>query len=149
MQREMTAVKEYGYSADKDQVRSAAAKLLWLNQHREMTGEELEEAKSEGTMDDEVADIADSPAFKRMVDAFSEEDFEGAYNVISKDSSLPAVCGRVCPQENQCEKYCVRGIKGEPVGIGRLERFVADWHNENPAPPASPARAIWRRRVTK
>ena len=56
-------------------------------------------------------------------------DFEGAYNVISESSSLPAVCGRVCPQETQCESKCVRGIKGEPVGIGRLERFVADWHN--------------------
>ena len=80
----------------------------------------------------------DIPAFIKKI---SEEDFEGAYNVISKDSSLPAVCGRVCPQENQCEKYCVRGIKGEPVGIGRLERFVADWHNENtkeaPVKPAS------------
>jgi glutamate synthase (NADPH/NADH) small chain len=60
-----------------------------------------------------------------------EKDFEGAYQVISESSSLPAVCGRVCPQESQCEKYCVRGIKGEPVGIGRLERFVADWHNAN------------------
>ncbi len=59
----------------------------------------------------------------------AEKDFEGAYQVINQDSSLPAVCGRVCPQESQCEKYCVRGIKGEPVGIGRLERFVADYHN--------------------
>ncbi len=58
-----------------------------------------------------------------------EGDFEGAYQVISETSSLPAVCGRVCPQETQCESKCVRGIKGEPVGIGRLERFVADWHN--------------------
>ena len=58
-----------------------------------------------------------------------EGDFEGAYNVISQSSALPAVCGRVCPQETQCESKCVRGIKGEPVGIGRLERFVADWHN--------------------
>ncbi len=57
-----------------------------------------------------------------------EGDFEGAYQIISRDSSLPAVCGRVCPQETQCESKCVRGIKGEPVGIGRLERFVADWH---------------------
>ncbi len=56
-------------------------------------------------------------------------DFEGAYEIISKTSTLPAVCGRVCPQETQCEAKCVRGIKGEPVGIGRLERFVADWHN--------------------
>ncbi len=60
-----------------------------------------------------------------------EKDFEGAYQIIAESSSLPAVCGRVCPQESQCEKYCVRGIKGEPVGIGRLERFVADWHNAN------------------
>ena len=57
-------------------------------------------------------------------------EFEEAYKVISASSSLPAVCGRVCPQERQCESKCVRGIKGEPVGIGRLERFVADWHNE-------------------
>ncbi|WP_300684697.1 NADPH-dependent glutamate synthase [Acutalibacter sp. 1XD8-36] len=61
----------------------------------------------------------------------AEGDFEGAYQVIAKSSALPAVCGRVCPQESQCEKYCVRGIKGEPVGIGRLERFAADWHNEH------------------
>ena len=58
-----------------------------------------------------------------------EKDFEGAYQVIAKSSSLPAVCGRVCPQETQCESKCVRGIKGEPVAIGRLERFVADRHN--------------------
>ena len=58
-----------------------------------------------------------------------EGDFEGAYQIITKSSSLPAVCGRVCPQEVQCESKCVRGIKGESVGIGRLERFVADWHN--------------------
>jgi glutamate synthase (NADPH/NADH) small chain len=61
----------------------------------------------------------------------AEGDFEGAYKVISMTSSLPAVCGRVCPQELQCEGKCVRGIKGESVGIGRLERFVADWHREN------------------
>ena len=60
-----------------------------------------------------------------------EGDFEGAYQIIAESSSLPAVCGRVCPQENQCEKLCVRGIKGEPVAIGRLERFVADYHNAN------------------
>ncbi len=70
-----------------------------------------------------------------------EGDFEGAYQIISKSSSLPAVCGRVCPQETQCESKCVRGIKGESVGIGRLERFVADWHNDfctdEPIRPAS------------
>ncbi len=61
----------------------------------------------------------------------AEGDFEAAYQIISQDSALPAVCGRVCPQESQCESKCVRGAKGEPVGIGRLERFVADWHNAN------------------
>ncbi|MCQ2479153.1 MAG: NADPH-dependent glutamate synthase [Clostridia bacterium] len=66
------------------------------------------------------------PAF---IEKIREGDFEGAYKIITKTSSLPAVCGRVCPQETQCESKCVRGIKGEPVGIGRLERFVADWHN--------------------
>ena len=63
----------------------------------------------------------------------AEGDFEGAYQIISLSSSLPAVCGRVCPQESQCEGKCVRGIKGEPVGIGRLERFVADYHNAHAA----------------
>ena len=67
-------------------------------------------------------------------------DFEAAYQIIAATSALPAVCGRVCPQESQCEKHCVRGIKGEPVGIGRLERFVADWHREHAtAAPEKPA----------
>ncbi len=65
----------------------------------------------------------------QFIGKIKEGDFEGAYQVIAKSSSLPAVCGRVCPQETQCESKCVRGIKGESVGIGRLERFVADWHN--------------------
>lgn len=60
-----------------------------------------------------------------------EGDFEGAYQKIKETNALPAVCGRVCPQESQCESKCVRGIKGESVGIGRLERFVADWHMKN------------------
>ena len=64
-----------------------------------------------------------------FISKIKEGDFEGAYQIIAKTSSLPAVCGRVCPQETQCEAKCVRGIKGESVGIGRLERFVADWHN--------------------
>src|SRR5699024_9564506 len=58
-------------------------------------------------------------------------DFLAAYKVITTTNALPAVCGRVCPQESQCESKCVRGIKGEPVAIGRLERFVADWYMEN------------------
>ncbi len=61
----------------------------------------------------------------------AEGDFAGAYEVITSTNSLPAICGRVCPQESQCEGKCVRGIKGEPVGVGRLERFVADWHREH------------------
>lgn len=66
-----------------------------------------------------------------FISKVKESDFEGAYNVISQSSSLPAVCGRVCPQETQCESKCTLGIKFEPVGIGRLERFVADYHNAN------------------
>ena len=70
----------------------------------------------------------------------AEGDFETAYQIIAATSALPAVCGRVCPQESQCEKYCVRGIKGESVGIGRLERFVADWHRQHTtAAPEKPA----------
>ncbi len=76
-----------------------------------------------------------------FITKIKEGDFEGAYQIIAKSSSLPAVCGRVCPQEAQCEAKCVRGIKGESVGIGRLERFVADWHNtfctEEPVKPDS------------
>ncbi len=76
-----------------------------------------------------------------FISKIKEGDFEAAYQIITKASSLPAVCGRVCPQETQCESKCVRGIKGESVGIGRLERFVADWHNtfctEEPTRPES------------
>ncbi len=80
----------------------------------------------------------DIPAFIAKI---REKDFEGAYQIIAQSSSLPAVCGRVCPQETQCESKCVRGIKGEPVAIGRLERFVADWHNKNSAEaPKAPAK---------
>ena len=64
-----------------------------------------------------------------------EGDIEAAYQVISESSALPAVCGRVCPQESQCEGKCIRGIKGEPVSIGKLERFVADYARENGIKP--------------
>ncbi len=66
-----------------------------------------------------------------FIECVANGEFEKAYQVIHRSSSLPAVCGRVCPQERQCESKCVRGIKGEPVAIGRLERFVADYHNNN------------------
>ena len=72
-----------------------------------------------------------------FIKKITEKDYEGAYQVIHETSSLPAVCGRVCPQETQCEKYCIRGVKGEAVGIGRLERFVADWHNAHAAETAA------------
>lgn len=71
------------------------------------------------------------PAF---IEKVAEGDFEGAYEVITSENALPAICGRVCPQENQCEGKCVRGIKGEPVAIGRMERFVADYHMANAKP---------------
>ncbi len=66
-----------------------------------------------------------------FIEKVKEGDVEAAYQVISESSALPAVCGRVCPQESQCEGRCIRGIKGEPVSIGKLERFVADWASEN------------------
>ena len=72
------------------------------------------------------------PAFIQKV---KERQFEEAYQIISESSALPAVCGRVCPQESQCEGKCVRGIKGDPVSIGKLERFVADWARENGIKP--------------
>ena len=79
-------------------------------------------------------------AIPDFIEKIKEGDFEAAYAVIRRSSSLPAVCGRVCPQETQCEAKCVRGIRGEPVGIGRLERFVADWHASHvKTPPAPPA----------
>lgn len=76
------------------------------------------------------------PAFIKEV---KEGNFAEAYKVIGQSSALPAVCGRVCPQETQCEGKCIRGIKGEAVSIGKLERFVADWAKENGIKPEAPA----------
>ena len=76
-----------------------------------------------------------------FISKVAEGDFQGAYDVITSTNALPSISGRVCPQETQCECHCVRGIKGEPVAIGRLERFVADWYRQNvnamPEKPAS------------
>ena len=78
----------------------------------------------------------------------AEGDFQAAYEIIARDSALPSVSGRVCPQESQCEARCVRAIKGEPVAIGRLERFVADWYRENvnamPHKSPTPMASRWR-----
>ena len=71
-----------------------------------------------------------------FIEKVKDGDIEAAYQVISESSALPAVCGRVCPQESQCEGKCIRGIKGEPISIGKLERFVADWARENGIKPA-------------
>ena len=76
-----------------------------------------------------------------------EQDFKGAYHKILEDSSLPAICGRVCPQEKQCESKCVRGIKGEPVAVGKLERFVGDWNIGHAAQHAAALPARNGRRV--
>ncbi len=73
-----------------------------------------------------------------FISKIKESDFEGAYDIIAQSSSLPAVCGRVCPQETQCESVCTLGIKFESVGIGRLERFVADWHNDKQSVKVTP-----------
>ncbi|OGO88946.1 MAG: glutamate synthase (NADPH), homotetrameric [Clostridiales bacterium GWF2_36_10] len=78
--------------------------------------------------------IAGCPVYINIpsfIDEVAKGNFEKAYKIIAESSSLPAVCGRVCPQETQCEQVCVRGVKGEPVAIGRLERFVADWYIKN------------------
>ena len=69
-----------------------------------------------------------------FIEKVAEGDFEAAYEIITSENALPAICGRVCPQENQCEGKCVRGIKGQPVAIGRMERFVADYHMEHAVP---------------
>ncbi len=77
----------------------------------------------------------DIPGFIELV---KQGDFAGAYRIINQSSALPAICGRVCPQETQCEGKCIRGIKGDPVSIGKLERFVADWAMENNLKPTKP-----------
>ncbi|MBO4831252.1 MAG: NADPH-dependent glutamate synthase [Oscillospiraceae bacterium] len=74
-----------------------------------------------------------------FISKIKEHDYEGAYTVINSTNSLPAVCGRVCPQETQCEQKCIRGVKGDPVGIGRLERFAADWHSAHQSSDHKPA----------
>ena len=84
----------------------------------------------------------DLPGFIKEVQAGN---YEEAAKVIAKSSALPAVCGRVCPQESQCEGQCIRGIKGEPISIGKLERFVADWSRENGFVPAAPEKTNGRK----
>ena len=80
-----------------------------------------------------------------FVAGVKEGNIEKAYQVISESSALPAVCGRVCPQESQCEGKCIRGIKGDPVSIGKLERFVADWAKENGVKPKTAETKLGRK----
>ena len=75
----------------------------------------------------------------QFIEQVKNGNIEEAYRIISESSALPAVCGRVCPQESQCEGKCIRGFKGDPISIGKLERFVADWARENGIRPAAPA----------
>lgn len=107
-------------------------------------GYDIEEAKSEASRCIKCKNAKcitgcpvsiDIPGFIKEVE---NGNVEAAYHVISKYSALPAVCGRVCPQESQCEAKCIRGIKGDPVSIGKLERFVADWARENNIKPEAP-----------
>ena len=113
-------IRDRGYT--EEQAVDEAARCLNCKHHPCMTGCPVQ---------------IDIPAFIQRV---KERDFEGAYAILTRQSSLPAVCGRVCPQENQCEGKCVRGVKGEPVAVGRLERFVADWHAaHSKAAPEKPA----------
>ena len=76
-----------------------------------------------------------------FISSIKKKNLKEAYEIIKETNSLPAVCGRVCPQESQCEQNCVRGIKGEPVGIGRLERYVADWYMENVSEKPQPVKS--------
>ena len=83
----------------------------------------------------------------QFVAQVAEGDFGAAYALVKEANALPAICGRVCPQESQCEGVCTRGKNGEPVGIGRLERFVADWAFEHPEEAAKAAAALAERRA--
>lgn len=125
-------------------VREQEAKIRATNFEEVCYGYNLEEAMAEATRCIQCKNpkcrlgcpvSIDIPGFIKEVEAGNIEE---AYHVISQYSALPAVCGRVCPQESQCEERCIRGIKGDPVSIGKLERFVADWaaeHNITPKPP--------------
>lgn len=125
-------------------VREQDPKVRATNFEEVCYGYDIEEAKAEATRCLKCKNAKciggcpvniDIPAFIKEVE---EGNIEEASKVIGKYSTLPAVCGRVCPQESQCEERCIRGIKGEPVSIGKLERFVADWSRENDIKPELP-----------
>ena len=113
-------------------------------------GYNLEEARTEASRCLHCRNprcVAACPVGVQIPDFISrlcEGDVAGAADVIARDSSLPSICGRVCPQETQCEGACVLGIKGEPVAVGKLERFVGDWNIGHAAPPARRCRRAQR-----
>lgn len=124
-------------------VREQNPKIRATNFSEVCLGYDLKEAMEEATR---CIDCKNAPCVKGcpvsidipgFIKEVKEGDIEKAYQVMGKATSLPAVCGRVCPQESQCEGLCIRGIKGEPVSIGKLERFVADWALENNCKPVS------------
>ena len=124
-------------------VREQAPKVRAANFEEVCLGYNKEEAMEEasrciGCKQDKAKCITGCPVsinIPGFIKEVKEGNFEAAYQIISESSSLPAVCGRVCPQETQCEGKCIRGIKGEPISIGKLERFVADWAKENGIKP--------------
>jgi glutamate synthase (NADPH/NADH) small chain len=125
-------------------VREQDPKVRATNFNEVCLGYNLEEAKQEASRCIQCKNpkcvtgcpvSIDIPGFIKEI---GNDDVEAAFKVIGKYSALPAVCGRVCPQESQCEERCIRGIKGEPVSIGKLERFAADWARENKIAPDMP-----------
>ena len=129
----------------KTPVREQDAKVRATNFEEVCLGYTGEEAKEEASrcINCKNAQCMKGCPVSINIPGFSEkvknDDIEGAYQIISESSALPAVCGRVCPQESQCEGKCIRGIKGEPISIGKLERFVADWASENGIKPQGAA----------
>lgn len=128
----------------KTPVREQEPKVRATNFKEVCLGYNMEEAKEEATRCLKCKNplcvkgcpvSIDIPSFIKQVE---EGNIEEAAKIIGKSSALPAVCGRVCPQETQCEGKCIRGIKGEPISIGKLERFVADWSRENGVEPEAP-----------
>ena len=129
----------------KTPVREQDAKVRATNFEEVCLGYNGEEAKEEASR---CINCKNAPCMKGgpvsinipgFIEKVKNDDIEGAYQIISESSALPAVCGRVCPQESQCEGKCIRGIKGEPISIGKLERFVADWASENGIKPQGAA----------
>lgn len=129
---------------NKTPVKEQDPKIRATNFEEVCLGYDLEEAKAEASRCIQCKNpkcVSGCPVFidiPGFIKEIGNEDVEEAFKVIGKYSALPAVCGRVCPQESQCEERCIRGLKGDPVSIGKLERFVADWAREHNITPELP-----------